>query len=59
MEEIKPGRRLGVMHFRAWGTHAPRPPMVRDATSTGSLAQTFLRKAAIPGRVDEEGHPCR
>ena len=45
--------------FRAWGTHAPRPPMVKDATSTGSLAQTFLRKAAIPGRVGEEGHPCR
>ena len=41
--EGRPGRRLGVMHVAA---HAPRPAMVKEATSTGSLAQAFLRKAA-------------
>lgn len=39
--------------------HAPRPAMVKDATSTGSLAQVFLRKAASPGGGRGEGHPCR
>ena len=33
--------------------------MAKDATSTGSLAQTFLRKAATPVRRGEEGHPRR
>ena len=44
------------MHVRA---HAPRPAMLKDATSTGSLAQAFLRKAASPGEVDGEGHSSR
>lgn len=33
--------------------------MVKDATSTGSLAQAFLMKAANPGGVGGEGHPCK
>lgn len=30
----------------AMQAHAPRPPIVKDATSTGSLAQASLRKVA-------------
>lgn len=41
---VKLGRQVGAMH-----AHAPRPAMVKDATSTGSLAQTSLRKAVSPG----------
>lgn len=52
----KDGTPVGVMHVRA---HAPRPPMVNDATSTGSLAQAFLKKAASPGGMGGKGHPCR
>lgn len=33
--------------------------MVKDATSTGSLAQASLRKVASPAGAGEEGHPSR